>query len=74
MAESRPPFFFNFRGGLLSAIFSECSKCLKTAISTFSPYWGFRVKISVSRHFKWFFEKMEENRPPLKVKINGSTF
>ena len=33
-AESRPPLFFNFRGGLLSIIFpKKHSKCLKTAIS-----------------------------------------
>ena len=31
MSESRPPLFFNFRGGLLSLIFSKNhSKCLKT--------------------------------------------
>ena len=32
-SESRPPLFFNFRGGLLSSLFSKNPfECLKTAI------------------------------------------
>ena len=41
MAESRPPLFFNFRGGLLSSIFSKNhSKGLKTEIFTLNPNKG----------------------------------
>ena len=44
-------------------------QCLKTAISVgFRPFGGFRGKISVLRHLEGFFEKSEENRPPLKLK------
>ena len=70
MSESRPPLFFNFRGGLLSSIFSKNhSKCLKMAI------YGLKVDIfkenSILRHLEWFLEKMSESRPPLKLKNNG---
>ena len=69
IAESRPPLFFNFRGGLLSSLLP--SKCLKTAISVgFRPFGGFRGKIAVLRHLEGFFEKSEESRPPLKLKNN----
>ena len=73
MSESRPPLFFNFRGGLLSSLFSKNPlKCLKTAISvSFRPFGGFRGKIAVLRHLEGFFEKSEESRPPLKLKNNG---
>ena len=68
MAESRPPLFFNFRGGLLS----YHSKCLKTAIFPLKPLKGLKPKeIEVLRHFEGFFEKSEESRPPLKLKNNG---
>ena len=44
----------------------------KTAISvSFRPFGGFRGKIAVLRHLEGFFEKSEENRPPLKLKNNG---
>ena len=73
MEESKPLLFFNFRGGLLSSLFSKNPfKCLKTAISvSFRPFRGFRGKIAVLRHLEGFFEKSEENRPPLKLKNNG---
>ena len=69
MKESRPPLFFNFKGGLLSSIFSKNhSKCLKMAI------YGLKVDIfkenAILRHLEWFLEKMEESRPPLKLKNN----
>ena len=32
---------------------------------------GFRGKIAVLRHLEWFFEKIKESRPPLKLKNNG---
>ena len=52
MADSRPPLFFNFRGGLLSSLFHKNpSKCLKTAISlklsTFSHLWVLKVKLLI---------------------------
>ena len=70
MAESGPPLFFNFKGGPLSSIFSiNHSKCLKMTI------YGLKVdifkEIAILRHLEWFLEKMEESRPPLKLKNNG---
>ena len=67
MEESRPPLFFNFKGGPLSSIFSQNhSKCLKMAI------YGLKVdifkEIAILRHLEWFLEKMSESRPPLKLK------
>ena len=57
MTESRPPLFFNFRGGILSSLLSKNhSKCLKMAIyekiSTFSPFRSFRGKIAVFSRFE----------------------
>ena len=54
--ESRPPSFFNFRGGLLSSLFLKGLK---------------PTEIADLRHFEGFFEKSEESRPPLKFKNNG---
>ena len=66
MAESRPPLFFNFRGGLLSSIFAKNhSKSLKTGIQK-----SRNAKFDL-RHSEWFLAKMEESRPPLKLKNNG---
>ena len=28
-------------------------------------------EIAILRHLEWFLEKMEESRPPLKLKNNG---
>ena len=69
MAEIKPPLFFNFRGGLLSSLFSKNpSKCLKTAIFPLKPPKGLKLtEIAGLRHFKGFFEKSEESRPPLKI-------
>ena len=39
-------------------------------ISTFSPFWSFRGKITVLRHLEGFLEKSEESRPHLKLKNN----
>ena len=39
-------------------------------ISTPSPLMGFRGKIAVLRHLEDFLGKMEESRPPLKLKNN----
>ena len=59
MAESRPPLFFNFRGGLLSSIFAKNhSKSLKTGIQK-----SRNAKFDL-RHSEWFLEKMVESRPP----------
>ena len=73
MAESIPPLFFNFRGGLLSPLFSKNpSKCLKTAIFPQKLPKGLKTaEIAVLRHLEGFFEKSEESRPPLKLKNNG---
>ena len=76
MSESRPPLFFNFRGGLLSSIFpKKSSKCLKTAILPLKPQKGLKVdifkEIAILRHLEWFLEKMEESRPPLFFNFRG---
>ena len=76
MPESRPPLFFNFRGGLLSSLFSKNpSKCLKTAIFPQKLPKGLKTaEIAVLRHLEGFFDKSdksEESRPPLKLKNNG---
>ena len=70
MEESRPPLFFNFKGGPLSSIFSiNHSKGLKMGI------YGLKVdifkEIAILRHLEWFLEKMSESRPPPKLKNNG---
>ena len=69
----RPPLFFNFRGGLLSSLFSKNpSKFLKIAIFPLKPQEGLKpTEIAVLRHFEGFVEKSEESRPPEKLKNNG---
>ena len=70
MSESRLPLFFNFRGGLLSFIFSKKnhSQCLKLNFAILD--FGLQ-KNAVLRDSEWFFEKMEKSRPPLKLKNSG---
>ena len=55
--ESRPPLFFNFRGGLLSSLLSKNpSKCLKTSIIPLKPQKGPKpTEIAVLRDFEVFF-------------------
>ena len=67
MAKSRPLLFFNFRGGLLSSFFAKNhSKSIKTGIQKSRNLEKFDL-----RHSEWFLAKMEESRPPLKLKNNG---